>query len=107
MEHISISLAAPPRKSPRLRPTRSKTRRQAEYAYEKVSKKMTFTTWLLRSVEKLWNLHRATFSVEIRKICARGRKGSVVPQNGEPSQKTKGLGFGIIAAVEVEGKDGR
>ena len=68
---------------------------------------MTFTTWLLRSAEKLWNLHGATFSVEIRKICARGRKGSVVPKNGEPSQKTKGLDFGIIVAEEVEGKDGR
>ena len=71
------------------------------------SRKMTFTTWLLRSAEKLGNLHGATFSVEIRKICARGRKGSVVPKNGEPSQKTKGLDFGIIAAEEVEGKDGR
>ena len=69
---------------------------------------MTFTTWLLRSAEKLWNLHGATFSVEIRKICARGRKGSVVlKKNGEPSQKTKGLDFGIIAAEEVEGKDER
>ena len=43
----------------------------------------------------------------IRKICARGRKGSVVLKNGEPSQKTKRLDFGIIAAEEVEGKDGR
>ena len=40
----------------------------------------------------------------IRKICARGRKGSVVLKNGEPSQKTKGLDFGIIAAEEFEGK---
>ena len=61
------------------------------------------TTWSLRSAEKLGNL----FSVEIRKICARGRKGSVDLKNGEPSQKTKGLDFGIIVAEEVEGKDGR